>query len=113
LIISGLATKDLDRKDAMIILRREALTGLLLGSFLGTIGYIASMLLGQTYFTALVIPITILSVVTVGTSLGSMLPLILQRLGFDPALMSNPLIAGISDILGIVIYLNVAVLILG
>jgi magnesium transporter len=97
----------------MVILRREALTGLLLGSFLGTIGYIASMMLGQTYFTALVIPITILTVVTVGTSLGSMLPLILQKLGLDPALMSNPLIAGISDILGIVIYLNVAVLILG
>jgi len=113
LIISGLAAKDLERRDAMIILRREALTGLLLGSFLGTIGYIAAMLLGQTYFTALVIPITILSVVTVGTSLGSMLPLILQRLGMDPALMSNPLIAGISDILGIVIYLNVAVIILG
>jgi len=112
LIISGLAAKDLERNDALVILRREALTGLLLGSFLGTIGYVAAMLLGQSSFAALVIPITILSVVTVGTSLGSMLPLILQRLGWDPALMSNPLIAGISDILGIVIYLNVAVLLL-
>jgi magnesium transporter len=39
---------------------------------------------------------------------GGALPLIFRRLGLDPALMSNPFVAGINDILGIVIYINVA-----
>ncbi|MCU0980936.1 MAG: magnesium transporter, partial [Pirellulaceae bacterium] len=43
---------------------------------------------------------------------GSMLPLFFKRLGLDPALMSNPFVAGIVDILGIVIYMNVALLLL-
>jgi magnesium transporter len=41
-----------------------------------------------------------------------MLPILFHRLGFDPALMSNPFVAGISDVLGIMIYMNVALLIL-
>jgi magnesium transporter len=41
-----------------------------------------------------------------------MLPLIFKRLGLDPALMSNPFVAGLSDILGIVIYMTVSVTLL-
>ena len=60
----------------------------------------------------MVIPITVLGVVICGTCMGSMLPLIFQRLGLDPAMMSNPFVAGLSDILGILIYVNVAMLLL-
>jgi magnesium transporter len=48
-----------------------------------------------------------------GCFCGASLPMIFKRLGLDPALMSNPFVAGIVDILGIVIYLNVARLVLG
>jgi magnesium transporter len=41
-----------------------------------------------------------------------LLPITLKRLGFDPALMSNPLIASLSDALGVLIYYNVALLFL-
>jgi magnesium transporter len=44
---------------------------------------------------------------------GSMLPMVLRRLGVDPALVSNPLIATLSDVIGLLIYLSVARLILG
>ncbi len=54
------------------------------------------------------LPLTIVLVVTCGTLVGSLLPLLFEKLGFDPALMSTPFIAGISDIVGIVIYMNVA-----
>lgn len=112
LIISALATRDVSTKDALVILRREFLTGLLLGTFLGFLGFCSALVLAPSLGAALVVPITILIVVACGTSLGSMLPLILKNYGLDPALMSSPLIAGISDILGIVIYLNVALLLL-
>jgi magnesium transporter len=113
LIISALATRDVETRNAWYILKREFFTGLLLGAFLGLIGFCSAMILAPSLYAASVIPITILSVVVCGTSLGSMLPLILKNLGLDPALMSSPMIAGISDILGIVIYLNVALLLLG
>ena len=56
----------------------------------------------------LVVPLTLVLVVTCGAVSGSLLPLIFKRLGLDPALMSNPFVAGISDILAIVIYMWVA-----
>ena len=62
---------------------------------------------------ALVVPVTLLLVVIAGTLTGSILPLVFERLGLDPAMMSNPFVAGIIDILGIVIYMNVAIWFLG
>ena len=51
---------------------------------------------------------TLILVVLCGTLSGAMLPLLFQRLGLDPAMMSNPFVAAIVDILGIVIYMSVA-----
>jgi hypothetical protein len=61
---------------------------------------------------ASVIPLTIMLVVICGTLSGSTLPLIFKRIGWDPALMSNPFVAGIIDILGIVIYMTIAQIVL-
>jgi len=57
--------------------------------------------------------LTVILVVLCGTFFGSVLPLVFQRLGWDPALMSNPFVAGLIDIVGIVIYLNIAIALLG
>ena len=57
---------------------------------------------------AVVVPITLLLVVISGTLSGAILPLVFQRLGLDPAMMSNPFVAGIVDIVGIAIYMNIA-----
>ena len=63
----------------------------------------------ETMREAFVVPITLLLVVVSGTLTGSILPLVFERIGWDPAMMSNPFVAGIIDIVGIVIYLNVAI----
>jgi magnesium transporter len=60
----------------------------------------------------LVVPLTLVLVVTCGAVSGSLLPLFFKRLGLDPALMSNPFVAAISDILAIVIYMTVALTLL-
>jgi magnesium transporter len=81
---------------------------------LGLLAYAGAALAveGSTAFEKLVIPITLVLVVTCGTMVGGTLPLIFKKLGLDPALMSNPFVAGIIDITGIVIYMTIGWLML-
>lgn len=112
LIISALATKDVELSDWSKVVRREMVMGLVLGGVMAIFGYLCALAIAPSARDALVIPATILSVVICGTCMGSMLPLVFKRFGLDPALMSNQFVAGISDLLGILIYVNVALLFL-
>ncbi|MDG2407894.1 MAG: magnesium transporter [Pirellulales bacterium] len=116
LIISALSAGHITPRDWMRIIARELAQGVLLGVVLGLIGYLAALWLGpdnpQHYIHALTVPITVLLVVIAGTLLGAMLPLIFESIGWDPALMSTPFIAGIIDVVGIVIYMTVAILLI-
>jgi magnesium transporter len=115
LIITSLNNEELTLADWGRVVRRELVMGLLLGSFLGLIGYVAALTAhpGHQPLEALVVPLTLLLVITAGTLVGSSLPLVFHAVGLDPALMSNPCVAGIIDIVGIIIYLNVAILLMG
>lgn len=112
LIITAMATGDVRTENWMKIVTRELATGCLLGLYLAALSLPPAMLLAPTMGAATVLPITIVLVVLCGTFSGSILPLLFQRLGWDPALMSNPFVAGINDILGIVIYVGIARLVL-
>jgi magnesium transporter len=59
-----------------------------------------------------VIAATVVMVVTLGTSAGSLLPLLFRRLGMDPAIMSNPLIAAMIDVLGVILFYEIGLLVL-
>jgi magnesium transporter len=109
LIITSLTSGDLELKDWWRVLRRELVMGLLLGAFLGAVAYMGAVVVvtGPTPVDMLVVPVTIMLVVTCSTLVGGALPLIFRRMGLDPALMSNPFVAGIIDITGIVIYMTV------
>lgn len=61
---------------------------------------------------SLVVGLTVFLIVILGTTAGTMLPILFRRLGMDPAIMSNPLIAAIVDVLGVVIFYEVAMLVL-
>ncbi|MEO8496241.1 MAG: magnesium transporter [Planctomycetota bacterium] len=110
LIITALSMGDVSLKDWVRVVVRELAMGLLLGGFLAILGFLAAWQSGLApdATAALVIPITLLLIVLAGTMLGAMLPLLFARIGLDPALMSNPFVAGIIDILGIVVYMTVA-----
>ncbi len=115
LIITAMALGDIKPSDWVKVVLKELGTGLILGSFLATIGYIAAATLMSgtlTMYEATVIPITLVLVVLCGTFSGAVLPLLFRRLRLDPALMSSPFVAGIIDLVGIIIYINVAILIL-
>ena len=91
---------------------REVRIGAFLGSILATLSVcVAFLLVGLV--PSYVVGLTVFFVVTAGTVAGAMLPLGLQNLGMDPAFMSNPLIAALSDILGVIIYYNMARLFVG
>ncbi len=118
LIITALSRGHITLSDWLRVVVRELMMGLLLGAGLATMGYCASIffvpdhvaLLNATMF---VVPLTLLLVVMCGTLTGSILPLVFEKLGWDPAMMSTPFVAGIVDILGILIYFNVAIRFIG
>ncbi len=116
LIITALARGHVTLRDWWRVVLRELLMGAILGGALGILGFAVAFAFvdpAQLGWSALfVVPITLFLVVISGTLTGSILPLVFQRLGWDPAMMSNPFVAGIIDILGIVIYMNVAIFLL-
>ncbi|NOY43743.1 MAG: magnesium transporter [Planctomycetes bacterium] len=112
LIIRALTTKEITPEDWLAVVWRELLMGIFLGAFLAAIGYAAGYFLAPSPADALVIPITLMLVVICGAILGALLPLMFQRMGLDPALMSTPFVAGIVDIVGILLYMNVAIYLL-
>jgi magnesium transporter len=115
LIITAMATGNVRLRDWRRVAWRELRVGLMLGGLLAVLGFILSWIetlreedaRKQTLWP-LVVPITLVLVVTCGAVSGSLLPLVFKRFGLDPALMSNPFVAAISDILAIVIYMTVA-----
>ena len=121
LIIQALATGDVTIADWWKVMRREIISGLMLGAVLGLVGFsrvivwqsIFPNLYGPHYYlVALVVGITLLGIVLWGTLSGSMLPLILKKLGADPAVSSAPFVATLVDVTGLLIYFSVAFLFL-
>src|SRR6184192_2066284 len=122
LVVRALALGELRLRDWWRVIRREVAAGLALGGILAGLGF-SRILLWQTIFhgmygqhyllIAFTVASSLLGVVTWGTLAGSMLPLLLRRLGFDPASASAPFVATLVDVSGIVIYFSVASVILG
>jgi len=121
LVVRALALGQLRLRDWWRVVRRELSAGLALGTVLAAIGF-GRILLWQGLFStygehyllvALTVATSLVGVVTWGTLAGSMLPLLLRRLGFDPASASAPFVATLVDVSGIVIYFSVASVILG
>ena len=116
LIIQAMALGEITVKDWWTIARREIQSGLIMGLTLGLIGYLIVIgghqffdLFGEHYSqVGLAIGISLIGVVLWGTMMGSMLPLLLKRLGADPATSSTPFIATLVDVTGLLIYFGTA-----
>lgn len=121
LIIRSLALKEVRLKDWWFVMRKEILSGLLLGLILGSIGFLRIsawewiglydygphwILIGLTIGLALVF------VVLWGSLAGAMIPFILSKVGLDPATASAPFVATLVDVTGLIIYFSTALAIL-
>jgi magnesium transporter len=120
LIIQAMAMGELRLRDWWIVIRREVMSGVALGSMLGIVGFTRIVVwqsVAHSYgehwlLVAITIALTLVGVVTFGTLAGSMLPFILRRCGLDPASASAPFVATLVDVSGLIIYFSVAKLIL-
>jgi len=120
LIIQAMALGEVTVTDWWRVMRRELLSGLMLGLTLGLIGFMRIYI--WTMFSPIYGPHWILVGLTVGCALvgvvlwgslaGSMLPLILKKLGADPATSSAPFVATLVDVTGLIIYFSIAVMIM-
>ncbi len=120
LVIRALALGEVTLGDWWRIMRREVFAGLALGTILGSIGFLRitiwsqfSTVYGEHWMLiALTVGTALVGIVLWGTLIGSLLPLLLRRLGFDPATSSAPFVATLVDVTGLVIYFSVGMVIL-
>ena len=117
LIIQAMALGELTITDWWKVMRRELITGFLLGAILGSIGLLRISIWQNLHIfdygehwnlLAMTIFFSLIGIVLWGSLMGSMLPIILKRLKLDPAASSAPFVATLVDVTGIVIYFSVA-----
>lgn len=120
LVIRAMAIGEIKIRDWWRVLIREIQSGFMLGSILASIGFLRISIwqklfgmYGEHWLkVALSVSFSLVGVVMWGTLMGSMLPFILRRLGLDPATSSAPFVATLVDVSGLIIYFNIAYLIL-
>jgi len=111
LMIRALATGDIRDRQWVKAMLREIGIGMLLGITMGLASWVLGFLKGD-FRIALIVSLAMVCIVILSSVLGVVLPVILQRLRIDPAVASNPLIASVMDIMGLLIYFNIATAIL-
>jgi magnesium transporter len=120
LVVRAMALDELKLRDWWRVIRREVFAGFGLGSILGVLGATRILLWEQMFEVygehavglALTVGASLAGVVLWGTIAGSMLPFVLRRIGFDPAIASAPFVATVADVSGLLIYFSIATFIL-
>jgi magnesium transporter len=118
IIIRAMALGEVRFRDSWRVLRREFSSGLVLGLILGIVGFFRIFLWQQLHIgggygphwmkVAVTVFLALIGVVLWGTISGSMLPLVLKKLGADPAASSAPFVATLVDVTGLIIYFSIA-----
>lgn len=110
--VCGLATGTLGSKKIFGRLRKEASVGLFLGVTFGVLLSFAALMLYKDPNLSMIVGISICITMTCASALGSMLPVIMDKIGFDPAVASGPFVTTGTDFLSIIIYFSVASLLI-
>ncbi|RME82711.1 MAG: magnesium transporter, partial [Planctomycetota bacterium] len=113
LVVRGMALGTITLRDWLHIISRELSLGLSMGFLLGILGLGRAFLLGSSFPIAIIVMLTVLLVVMVGACIGALIPMVLKRVGLDPAISSAPFVASFVDVIGIVLYFLVAKTVLG
>ncbi|HET9057042.1 MAG TPA: magnesium transporter [Chitinophagaceae bacterium] len=117
LIIQAMAVGEITLSDWWKVMRREITQGLLLGTVLGLIGFLRVIVWSQVFthvygehylLIGVAVGFSLVGVILWGTLSGSMLPMILKKLGADPAVSSAPFVATLVDVTGLIIYFSMA-----
>ena len=112
-IIRSIALGEIRLKDAWRVLGREATTGVIVGLLVGGVAFGRALLWGAHMPLAITVAITVLTICTWSTTVGSLIPIAAERFGVDPAVLSAPLITTLVDATGLIIYFRIAKVIMG
>ena len=121
LIIRAMALQEITLKDWWTVMKKELVTGFVLGTFLGIIGFLRIMIWQKLgwfdygtywFFIGISAGISLAMIVLWGTISGSMVPFILKKFKLDPATSSAPFVATLVDVTGLIIYFTIAAMFL-
>ncbi len=115
LIIRAMAVGEAEPRDWVRVIGRELMIGITLGVVLGSMGFARAFFAGgdvDPSHLGLAVGVSIVAIVTLSTVVGSLLPMLIQRVGLDPAVSSTPFIASVVDVLGLLVYFSVAQIVL-
>ena len=112
-VIRSLALREVGRRNAWRVVAREAGTGVILGSLVGVAAFGQALLWCAPRNLALTVSITMLAICVWSTTVGALIPIVAERFGMDPAVLSAPLITTLVDATGLIIYFQIAKVILG
>ena len=112
-VIRGLNTEEINALGPSQVVWREARAGILLGVILGTIATGWAYWLQGNFYVAICVGVSLVAIALLASVAGSALPFLFRSLNLDPALMSAPFITTAVDVLGVLIYFNIARLVLG
>jgi len=108
-VVRGLAIGEVKLGDIWKVVKKEFLIGVTVGTALGILALLRALILQKNSLLGITVGLSMISTVTVATCLGSILPIISEKLGFDPAVVSGPLITTVIDISSLLIYFGIAV----
>jgi len=111
-MIQALSLGEVRFNDFWRSVRKEFLTGIILGVILGLFGLIRAMFFQKSPLLGITVGLTLITTTAIATSLGAVLPLIAKRMNFDPAVISGPLITSIMDVTSLLIYFALAKIII-
>ncbi|HEX9188519.1 MAG TPA: magnesium transporter [Vicinamibacteria bacterium] len=112
-VIRSLALGEIRLRDAGRVFLRELLTGVSLGLLVGAVALGHALVTGAPTTLALTVAATMLAICAWATTVGALVPIVAQRMGLDPAVLSAPMIATLVDATGLVIYFTIAKAVLG
>jgi magnesium transporter len=108
LVVRGLTLGEILDSDIGRVIRKETISGLILGGLLAVLASLRAWSMGAGPMVALTVAISIVGVVLMGNLVGALLPFAAKKCGTDPAIMAGPLITTVVDILGLLLYFEVA-----
>lgn len=108
LVIRGLTTGEINRKTSWYVLMREMMSASVIGALLGCMSFIRVYTHNQDIMMAGIISLVLFCIIMCSMTLGTAIPLLLDRMGIDPAHSAAPFLATIMDILGILILCMIA-----
>jgi len=112
-VIRSLALGEIRLRDAARVLGREFSTGALIGLLVGAVAFGRALLWGAHMPLAVTVGVTVVTICTWSTTVGSLIPIAAERFGVDPAVLSAPMIATLVDATGLIIYFQIAKVFLG